>query len=300
MARRRKPLDPNDPSSTPLPASSRPPSQHTSLSKYALYLSLLIVFLLFLYAKLKPKLNSSVDRKEKQINSIYELTIPNEIEFSVHVLIVPSSSSSGFHGDEIFKKQSQRILNDYQNLLDETKKKQQLYFLISSRFPTNEVSNFVSSSPSLLDGGIIPTDQIFDESIATSQQNLLSSMITLLKFLDALRVRMQKTSSRRRWSDHPAIHLTFYSPESHTAEIFEHLWHTLFSINPSLDSFVESQIEVISESPPPDLPAEGSDERLLSQQLKEIDEIFRWNKIRNMNDLERYLALGGKRKISYL
>jgi hypothetical protein len=255
---------------------------------------------------MKPKLSKNpAIHKERQINSIYELTLPNEVEYSVHVLMVPPSSSST-SPHQIFKKQSQRILNDYQNIFDESKKKQQIYFLISSRFSRNEsfdsssASQETSSASSLFnDGSIIPSDQIFDEFIATSRQNLVSSMVHLFKFLDALRVRMQRTSSRRRWNEHPAIHLTFYSPTFQT-KTYEYVWETLLSINPSLESFVDSKIEVsFTDHSVHEVEAEESLTRS-SQQIKELDEIFKWNKIRNMNDLERYLLLGGNKKITYL
>ena len=216
---------------------------------------------------------------------------------------------------DFFNNLKKKILNDYQSLNEEKQKQQQLYFLVSNRHLTDEISNsfppssFSSSlaplSYSSLLEDIIPADQIFDETIATSQHSLLSSMISLLKFLDALRVRMQKSYPRHRWSDHPAIHLIFYPPEFQT-EIYEHVWQTLLSMNPSLDFFVESRVEVISPDPETSaadqqitIPPEAV-QRLRSQQIKELDEIFKGNKIRNMNDLERYLALGGKKKITYL
>lgn len=251
---------------------------------------------------MKPKFSKNpAIHKERQINSVYELTLPNEVEYSVHVLMVPPSSSST-SPHQIFKKQSQRILNDYQNIFDESQKKQQIYFLISNRFSQNESfdSQETSSASSLFNAGsIIPSDQIFDEFITTSRQNLLSSMVHLFKFLDALRVRMQRTSYRRRWNENPAIHLTFYDPTFQT-KTYEYVWETLLSINPSLESFVESKIEVsFTDHSVHEVEVEESLKRS-SQQIKELDEIFKWNKIRNMNDLERYLLLGGNKKITYL
>jgi hypothetical protein len=125
-----------------------------------------------------------------------------------------------------------------------------------------------------------------------------------MRLLDSLRERLSKSSSSSRGGN-PLIHLNIYSTGFH-ASIIQYVLHVYLSWSSSLEALVESpiRVEVISTEGVPwsshSIFETIVSSELESRQKKEVDEIMRWNKIKSIAGLERYLILGGKKKIKYL
>jgi hypothetical protein len=330
MGRRRRVHDSNPEAETDSdyrtqPQSPRPP--HSPLSKYALIFSGLLLLILFLYAKYrsynKNHTKETLHRLNSKQQSSYQLLEPDENEYSVNVLMTGSSVTGMNYGfAEISQRHYHLAVQNYQNIDQEELQKQQLYLLLSCRL-TSEAHYLPNQSNSALPLAMalprqsiylhhnltsllhhIPPNQIFDETTSTFDQDLLSALLPLMRLLDSLRERLSKSSSSSRGGN-PLIHLNIYSTGFH-ASIIQYVLHVYLSWSSSLEALVESpiRVEVISTEGVPwsshSIFETIVSSELESRQKKEVDEIMRWNKIKSIAGLERYLILGGKKKIKYL
>jgi hypothetical protein len=307
----------------------RSPALHSQppLSKYSLIFSGILIFVLFIYAKYRSynKYHSkeSLHRINKKQQSSYQLLEPEENEYHVNVLMTGSSVSGMRYGfAEISRRQYQLAIDNYLKIHEEEIQKQQLYLLLSCRLTSeahylpNELPGSVKVRQTMatMDSSslhhnlsslllYISPNQIFDETIPTFDQDLLSAFLPLMKLLDSLRERLSKSSSSR--GANPLIHLTIYTTGFHSS-IIQFLLQTYLSWSPGLEALVESPVhlEVISTEGIP-WSSQSLFESIISsesegRQKKEVEEIMRWNKIKSIAALERYLILGGKKKIKYL
>ena len=325
MGRRRKVNNENEEDEYPLNSSIKSNnskttlSSHSRLSKFALFFAMFFVFSLFLYSKFKIKKfltkEEIIERKEKHKSSkIFQ-------QFEESNLLFQSEKNKDFYFNLLFIDYSSLILNErvYKQIgnnykkLEEEKKEFHYYFLISNSIPMNSnekrkeekegqelslMNSYLSNSITTLTEYKIPFKHIYYEPFlftSSTTEKILFSLLSIYKYTEALKFQLIVT--RRR--NNPPLHLRLYLPNIYRQLYYDFL-RKIFSLNPTIDSLVEIQIESIETDEENNeiswIDSETKD--IIQQKIllhrNEIEEMFTWNKFKTVNELERYILLEGK------